>query len=136
MNRFLALLISLCLFHPQAAFAETTVVEGEQAKSLYAADRQKAQTLVQKSKIFSLRMPNGSEIPRPDRMTLKAGERFYITNEEQVFVHNVYDAVDSSWVIKKQLPANVAAVTFNAPGEHVLLCAIHPAMKIKVIVTP
>ena len=56
----------------------------------------------------------------------------YHENDEEKTVHNVYDATDHNWVLKKQLPSSVAAVKFKEPGAHDLRCAIHPGMKIKV----
>lgn len=117
---------------PLTAFAETAVVEGDEAKTLYAADQGKAQVLIQKNREFVLRKPGGNETRSPATLTVQAGERFYIANEEDTFIHNVYDLTDTSWVLKKQLPASIAAVTFSEPGKHQLRCAIHPAMKIDV----
>jgi plastocyanin len=136
MRHFTSLVLGVALLLPYNVQAATTVVEGNQAKGLYNKERKTAQVLVQKHKMFLLRAPSGSETTSPPTITVKAGERFYIANEEEMFIHNVYDEGDSSWVIKKQTPSNVAGVTFSAPGEHSLLCAIHPTMKIKVLVTP
>lgn len=124
------------LFVPLTVFAGTAIVEGDQAKALYNADKGKAQVLVQKNKIFILRAPNGEETSNPNTIKVKVGERFYIANEEEIFIHNVYDTTDSNWVLKKQTPSNVAAITFDAPGKHSLHCAIHPTMEIDVNVMP
>jgi plastocyanin len=134
-KRMPMLLMALLLF-PFTTLAETVVVEGESAKSMYNADMGKTQVLSQKNKSFILRAPNGNEIISPTTMTVKAGERFYILNEEEIFIHNVYDTSDSSWVLKKQLPSNIAAITFTTAGKHSLRCAIHPAMEVNVDVLP
>lgn len=128
----LSLAFSL-LFLPAIACAATTVTEGDDAKKLYDAEKGKAQILVQKDKVFILRA-GGVETPKPDQIKVKAGEHFYIANEEGEYVHNVYDETDAGWVLKKQEPSSVAAVSFSAPGEHHLRCAIHPQMKVTVAV--
>lgn len=116
---------------PTVVFAEVISTEGEDAKKRYTMEKDKAQVLAQKGKEFILRSRN-KEISKPTTMTVKQGEQFYIINEEDSFVHNVYDMTDSSWIIKKQHPRDVAAIIFKSPGIHNLRCAIHPKMKIKV----
>jgi plastocyanin len=127
------LLTMLLFIIPAAGYAATHVTEGDEAKKLYETDKGKAQVLVQKDKVFILRIGQ-KETHKPDAITVKAGERFYIVNEEDTFVHNVYDTTDSNWVLRKQDPSNVAAVVFDTPGKHFLRCAIHPIMKIDVVV--
>jgi plastocyanin len=117
-------------------FAASKVVEGDEAKQLYDAQKTKAQVLVQKDGSFHLRKPGAAEEDKPATLTVKAGELFFITNEEMAFVHNVYDETDASWVLKKQVPSSVAALAFDTPGEHKLRCAIHPKMQVTVMVTP
>jgi plastocyanin len=114
---------------PALVHAATVVTEGDDAKKLYEAEKGKAKILVQKDKNFILRV-GSDETVKPAELKLKAGERFFIINEEMEYVHNVYDESDSGWVLKKQEPASVAAVSFDSPGEHKLRCAIHPQMRI------
>lgn len=135
MHKLYALIIIILLTIPVASFAKTIVVEGDEAKKLYETEKSDAKVLVQKNKEFILRMPDGTETKKPPMISLKAGERFYIVNEEDTFVHNVYDISDSEWVLKKQVPSNIAGVTFDTPEKHGLRCAMHPAMKIEVEVT-
>lgn len=132
MYRIFAFLIVLLIAVPSTGHAGIQVTEGDEAKTLYAADKGKVQVLVQKNKEFTLRAPGGKETPKSETITVKVGERFYIVNEEDTFVHNVYDVTDSSWVLRKQSPGNVAALVFNTPGKHSLRCAMHPIMKIDV----
>jgi len=113
--------------------ASTLVTGGDAAKNLYATEKANAQILVQKGKVFILRV-HGSETPAPSDLKVKTRERFFIANEEMEYVHNVYDEDDQTWVLKKQEPAGVAAIAFDKPGIHHLRCAIHPQMKIKVTV--
>jgi plastocyanin len=131
-----AFLLLALLFCPGIAFAEASVVEGDEAMKLYQAEKSKAQVLVQKGKEFVWRSPDGKEIIKPESVNVKVGQRFYITNEEHEIIHNVYDTTDASWVLKKQEPSKVAAITFLKPGEHYLRCAIHPLMKITVKIAP
>lgn len=122
----------LLSFASTPVYAAAQAIEGAEAEKLYAADKGKAQVLVQKDKIFILRAADGTEILKPETITVKAGERFYVVNEEHSFVHNIYDVTDSSWVLKKQQPGGVAAIIFDTPKKHSLRCAIHPTMKINV----
>lgn len=129
------LFVFACLFLPGQVLAQVDVLEGEQAEKLYEVEKEKAKILVQQNKIFILRIGE-QETPKPESIKVKAGERFYITNEEHSFVHNVYDMSDSSWVLKKQEPSKVAAIAFHKPGIHKLRCAIHPTMKTELHVVP
>jgi plastocyanin len=136
MNKLHHLLSIAIIAFPINAFAGAKVVEGDESVKLYQADKGKAQVLVQQNKEFILRAPDGKETPKPGVITVKTGERFYIVNEEHSFVHNVYDESDSSWLLRKQEPSKVAAITFDKPGTHKLRCAIHPTMKTELHVIP
>src|SRR5262245_28063524 len=114
MFRQFILLLALCLLLPTIVYAKAAVVEGDDAKKAYEADKNKAQMLVQKDKNFILRS-DGADTLKPDRFRVKVGERFYILNDEAEYVHNVYDQSDAGWVLKKQEPASMAAVSFDAP---------------------
>lgn len=131
-KNFTLLTVFFLLALPGMACAETAVIEGDQAKALFAADKNKAKVLAQKNRQFILRAPDGSETQTPAAVTLNAGERLYIANEETTYIHNVYDVTDSSWVLRKQVPSSIAAITFDKPGKHELRCAIHPDMEIAV----
>ena len=50
---------------------------------------------------------------KPKKLTVKAGEQIFLTNEEEKYVHNVYDTTDNSWVLKKQEPGGVAVISFQ-----------------------
>ena len=130
----LSLLVALLA--PLSSFAEAVVIEGDEAVTRYQRDKATAKLLVQKGREFILRTPDGKEAVKPPGMSVKVGEWFYISNEEDEFVHNVYDVTDSSWVLKKQHPSTIAAISFNKPGEHRLRCAIHPFMKMDIEVVP
>ena len=115
-----------------AAYADTRVIEGDEAKALYEKSKSEFNTLRQSNKKFILVAPDGTETPKPKKLTVAKDELIFITNEEEKFVHNVYDRSDRSWVLKKQEPGGYAAISFSKPGEHKLRCAIHPKMKITV----
>lgn len=131
-NIFVAMSALLLLMLPSLTYAKADVIEGEDAKKLYEKEKATAKVLIQKNKEFILRQPGQEAIPKPEKMTIKAGERFYIVNEEDTFVHNVYDTTDSSWVLTKQPPGNIAAVSLEDAGTHLLRCAIHPTMHIDI----
>lgn len=117
---------------PALGFAETQVVEGAEAQTMYEESKSKFYTLRQVDKTFILVAPDGTETPKPDEVTVAPGEFIFITNEEEKIVHNVYDQSDHSWVLKKQQPGGYAAIAFGKAGVHKLRCAIHPKMKITV----
>ena len=131
---WIILLVALAL--PVGVEAKTDVIQGAKAKALYETNRAKAVMLVQKHKIFILRRPDGKEESNPKLVRVRIGQPLYIANEEDIFVHNVYDLTDASWVLKKQTPASMAAIMFDTPGTRQLRCAIHPTMEISVEVTP
>lgn len=123
-------LLAICLSAAMStAFAnDTTVIEGAEAQKLYNEQKNKAQILVQKNKVFILRH-EGHEQEKPEELEVKRGEIFFIVNEEDKFIHNVYDLDDESWILKKQEPGGIAAIRFEKEGHHSLRCAIHPTMK-------
>lgn len=133
MNKKILSLVTTLFLFPNLAFAAVTAVEGDQAKQLYEANKATSVVIAQKDKKFLLRTPGGGE-EATKQIKIKAGQQIFITNEEEKYVHNIYDAKDTSWSLKKQAPSDIAAITFSEPGKHNLRCAIHPNMKIKVTV--
>ena len=111
--------------------ADVIVIEGEEARKLYNAEKYSKIILLQKNKVFTLRIGSSNTI-MPKTTTVKVNERFFIVNGEERVVHNVYDISDGSWVLRKQKPGGIAAISFDTPGEHKLRCAIHPKMQITV----
>lgn len=134
MKKMMSGFVAALVLMPMMALAGTTVVEGDEAKKIYDAKKATSQTLVQKDKKFIVRAAGGAETADAATLSVAAGETFFLTNEEEKYVHNVYDNTDNSWVLKKQEPSQVAAITFAEAGEHMLRCAIHPTMKITVTV--
>lgn len=119
-------------FMPIAALAGTEVLEGQDAEYLMKEHQSSAAVLSQKNKVFVLNKSDGEKVQNPQEITVKVGEYFFITNEEDRTVHNVYDLVDRSWVLKKQIPGGIAAIKFNEAKMHKLNCAIHPQMRVTV----
>jgi plastocyanin len=127
-NKVQAISVAVFCLYASVAISSTVVVEGLEAKKMYDAAKDTAQILVQKNKVFILRH-EGKEEDRPEEVEVKAGEFFFIVNEEDKFIHNVYDMDDESWILKKQEPSGIAAIKFDEAGRHAIRCAIHPTMK-------
>jgi plastocyanin len=130
---YLIFFVLILLAYP--AHADVEVTEGEEAKTLYAEYKDSATTLAQINKVFVLKKPGEENIKNPLEISVPTGSYLFIINEEEKTVHNIYDQTDHSWVLKKQLPAGIAALKFTAPGIHELRCAIHPTMKTTINVT-
>ena len=122
MKIIITLIISL---FSAGLLAATDVVEGEQAKVSYEANKDGSIALIQKRKTFYLKQPDQKKLKRkPTEITVKAGEVIYILNSEKKVTHNIYDESDKSWVLTAQEPGDIAAVTFNDKGEHDLKCCL------------
>lgn len=134
MLKISTIIVAFIALLAQPVFAGTIVIEGDEAKKLYAIKKNSAKVLAQKDKVFIYRTPDGKEEPKVKKITVKVGEEIFLLNEEEKYVHNVYDSTDDSWVLKKQKPSEVAIIKFDSPGVHKLKCAIHPKMKVKVTV--
>jgi plastocyanin len=81
--------------------------------------------IVQRDKAFS-----------QERITLRAGDRIVFKNEDTVS-HNVFSrSPGSEFEVRAQLPGQESPVVFAKPGEAEVRCAIHPAMRLRVTVTP
>ena len=79
-------------------------------------------TLAQNSKSFKL---NGEQI---EEYTIKAGDTINFKNEDPFF-HNIFSLSDLKTFDLGSYPAGESkAVTFDAPGEAEIECAIHPEM--------
>jgi len=68
-------------------------------------------------------------------ITIKRGESVTYTNKDP-FTHNVYSTTPGmAFDLKTQKPGQSTEVTFDKVGVADVLCAIHPQMKMKVVVT-
>jgi len=71
-----------------------------------------------------------------ERVTLRAGDRIVFKNEDTVS-HNVFSrSPGSEFEVRAQLPGQQSPVVFAKPGQAEVRCAIHPAMRLQVTVTP
>lgn len=89
-----------------------------------ASNAAMATEVIQKNKRFS-----------QDVVTVKKGESVTFKNADP-FVHNVYSqSPGMTFDIQTQKPGESSTITFDKLGEADVRCAIHPTMKMKVIVT-
>lgn len=78
-------------------------------------------TVTEKGKVFS-----------QSDVTIKVGDTVLFVNDDDVS-HNVMSTnPDNKFNLGLLPPGNSTPVTFNAPGTIVVLCAIHPTMKMTV----
>jgi plastocyanin len=76
----------------------------------------------------------GRKFSEPE-VTLKRGASVTFTNKD-AFTHNVYSTTPGmAFDLKTQKPGQSTEVTFDKAGVADVLCAIHPQMKMKVVVT-
>ena len=68
-------------------------------------------------------------------VTIKRGQSVTYTNNDP-FTHNVYSKTpDMAFDLKTQKPGQSSEITFDKAGTADVQCAIHPQMKMKVVVT-
>lgn len=129
--KILIILISYFLFTP-TVIANPVVTEIDNHENW--AQQNKAYILNQINKKFVLTTPEGETIKNPKEIKINKDDYLLIVNNEKLFVHNIYDVYDKSWIIKKQDPQTAHSIKFTEAKEHFLRCAIHPMMKVKIIV--
>lgn len=129
-DRYVFLIALVSIWMPQSVWAAIKIVEGEKAQAMYEKDAEASHVLRQKNKIFHLKSKEGEKEKKPDTLNILKGETIFMTNEEQKYVHHIYDSIDHIWLIKQQQPSEIAALTFTEVGAHMLRCAIHSDMKI------
>jgi plastocyanin len=70
---------------------------------------------------------------RPGEISIKRGETLQIVNDDADLLHHVYiDAPKFSFDSGDQQPGSRTDITFPAPGDFEVLCAIHPKMRLMV----
>jgi plastocyanin len=79
-------------------------------------------TVSQKDKNFSV-----------EEVKVTAGQPITFVNEDEV-AHNIYGTGANEFQVKKQNPGETTSVTLDKKGEVNVTCAIHPKMKLKIIV--
>jgi plastocyanin len=91
------------------------------AAALAATDH----AVLQKDRAFSVKS-----------ITVRAGDRIVFTNGDSI-THNVYSVTPGlEFDLRSQAPGQSDTVTFAKPGTTTVECAIHPKMKLQVVVTP
>lgn len=81
------------------------------------------EVIVQKDKSFS-----------QEKVVIRAGDRLVFSNRDSV-THNLFSRTPGfEFEVKVQLPGQDSPVTFDRPGEAEVRCAIHPTMKLRVVV--
>jgi len=79
-------------------------------------------TIEQKNKTFVV---NGQQV---EEFTIKAGDTIHFLNDDPFF-HNIFSLSDLKTFDLGSYPAGqMKDVTFDAPGEAEIECAIHPEM--------
>ena len=73
----------------------------------------------------------------PGKVNAKVGDTLTFVNEERRKRHNVYSksAGFKYLKVKKQKPGDRDSVTIKNAGTAVILCALHPKMKLTVVIT-
>jgi plastocyanin len=68
-------------------------------------------------------------------ITVAAGETVIFVNDDSVPHNIVSTSPGNEFDLGSQKPGTATPVTFATPGEAMVICAIHPRMKLKVEVT-
>jgi plastocyanin len=69
-----------------------------------------------------------------EKLEIKVGESVVFVNGDLI-VHNVFSRTETNdFNLKVQAPDSVNVVTFHRAGEVKVFCAIHPRMKMTIIV--
>jgi plastocyanin len=77
----------------------------------------------QKDKVFA-----------PTELKVRAGDSVVFHNDDDV-THNVFSQTEGSkFNVKLQAPGSANAVVLDEPGVVEVRCAIHPTMKLRVVV--
>jgi plastocyanin len=70
----------------------------------------------------------------PTQVSLKVGDTIVFKNEDPI-IHNMFSRSEpNDFNLKLQKPGEDMRQTFQAPGEVLVRCAIHPKMKLLVTV--
>jgi plastocyanin len=65
---------------------------------------------------------------------VRAGDRIVFSNQDNV-THNLFSRSPGfEFEVKVQLPGQETPIDFDRPGEAEVRCAIHPQMKLRVVV--
>jgi plastocyanin len=81
-------------------------------------------TINQKGRVFSA-----------ETLTIKKGEAITFVNDDNVPHNIISTSKGNEFNLGSQPPGASTDVTFKEPGEALVICAIHPRMKLTVTVT-
>jgi plastocyanin len=81
-------------------------------------------TITQKGRVFS-----------SESLTIKKGEALTFVNDDTVPHNIISTSKGNEFNLGSQQPGASTDVTFKEPGEALVICAIHPRMKLTVNIT-
>jgi plastocyanin len=71
----------------------------------------------------------------PGSLSIRHGERVEIVNDDGELIHHAYvDSQTFSFDSGDQEPGSKTDIEFTVPGKFVVLCGIHPKMRLDVVV--
>jgi plastocyanin len=69
----------------------------------------------------------------PSTLSIQRGQTVAIVNDDGELIHHAYvDSKSFSFDSGDQEPGSTANIDFSVPGDFVVLCGIHPKMRLKV----
>ena len=81
------------------------------------------------------RVGQKDQVFTPDTLTIAAGQSLNFVNDDD-WDHNVYsDSDGNAFDIGLQTPGDDTSVVFDTPGQVLVLCRIHPKMRLKITVS-
>ncbi len=127
--------ILVAIISAPAAQASTLVDDTVKARKHYRELSKNDIVISQKHKKLTVSQ-NHKRLSLSDKtLKVKTNQRVFLVNDEERWTHNVYDLNDKNWILRKQIPGGVASVIFTKPSKHEIRCAIHPKMKLTIIVS-
>ncbi|MCR9178470.1 MAG: cupredoxin domain-containing protein [Alphaproteobacteria bacterium] len=81
------------------------------------------------------RVGQKDQVFTPDTVTLSVGQSLNFVNDDD-WDHNVYsESSGNAFDIGLQAPGAETSVAFDTPGQVLVLCRIHPKMKLEITVS-
>ena len=82
-----------------------------------------------------LRVGQKDQVFTPDTLTLAVGQSLSFVNDDD-WDHNVYsDSDGNAFDIGLQAPGTETSVVFDTPSQVLVLCRIHPKMRLRITVS-
>ncbi|RYF12466.1 MAG: hypothetical protein EOO77_17370 [Oxalobacteraceae bacterium] len=109
-----------CQKHPVKGFVGFAAISGVLASVALAGLGSATYTISQKGRTF-----------QPSEMRIRQGETITFVNDDGDLVHHAYlDTDDFSFDTGDQAPGSRIDTTFTKSGTFVVMCAVHPKMKL------